>query len=254
MKTGASIFGAGRFAGVAHMPGRKATATPAPASANPPSASQRKLLAMVHMAKKDLGLAEDDYREILLDVTGHRSAGDCDLAQLGKIIDRFRARGWKQAQPKGRTGARRADHPSARKARAMWISLHALGAIDDPSEAALEAFAKRQLGCTTLQWADQGQAFKLIEALKKMAEREGWDQSLAGVKAHARVTVLKRRLAQAILAKLIALGEVPADWSFERAALAFTGAEINLLTATDSELDIVARELGNALRQIKGPQ
>lgn len=247
MSSAARIFGAGRFVGVAHMPGRKAAA-PAPAA----SPALRRMLATVHIAKKELGLAEDDYRAILLDVTGNSSAGDCNEAQLGKVLDRFRSRGWKPAQPKGRTTPRRADHPAARKARALWISLHALNAIEDPSEGALEAFAKRQLKCSKLQWADQSQMFQLIEALKKMAERDGWEQSLRGVKPAVHVEVLKRRLVEAILAKLVAIDAVPAFWSVARAALVFGGQEISLLTASSTELDIVARELGNILRDLKG--
>ena len=248
MRSGAKIFGAGRFAGVPHMPGRK----PAPVPAASLSPLMRRLLATVHVAKKDLGLADDDYREILLDVTGHRSAGQCDEAQLSRVLDRFRSRGWKPAQPKGRQAPRRADHGPAKKARALWISLHALNAIEDPSEAALEAFAKRQLKCTTLQWADQGETFKLIEALKDIAERHGWEQSLRGVKPAAHVVVLKRRLVEAILAKLIAADAVPATWSVARAAFAFGGEELTLLTASSSQLDIVARELGRVLRETKG--
>ncbi|MFX8708345.1 regulatory protein GemA, partial [Acinetobacter baumannii] len=67
-------------------------------------------------------------------------------------------------------------HPMARKARALWISLHKLGVVHNPSEQALEAFAKRQLGCEKLVWARQSDAYRLIEALKSMAERAGWRQ------------------------------------------------------------------------------
>jgi len=210
------------------------------------------MLAAVHVAKKEMALCQDDYRAILLEVTGNRSAGDCNEAQLALVLDRFRARGWKSAQPKGRAAPRRADHAPARKARALWISLHALNAIEDPSERALEAFAKRQLKCTALQWADQGQTFKLIEALKDIAERHGWEQSLRGVKTDAHVIVLKRRLVEAILAKLVAIDAVPATWSVARAAFAFGGEEVSLLTASSSQLDIVARELGDVLRDLKG--
>jgi hypothetical protein len=62
-----------------------------------------------------------------------------------------------------------ADHPFAAKARALWISLYHLGAIDNPSEQGLEAFARRQLQCMKMQWANQAQAYKLIEALKAIA-------------------------------------------------------------------------------------
>ena len=62
------------------------------------------------------------------------------------------------------------------------------------SESALEAFAARQLHVDRLQWADQAQVYKLIEALKAMAERAGWSQDLSGVPAALQVATLKRRL------------------------------------------------------------
>ena len=58
----------------------------------------------------------------------------------------------------------------------MWISLYNLGAVRNPSNAALEAFAARQLGVAKLQWANQAHGYKLIEALKAMGARAGWHQ------------------------------------------------------------------------------
>jgi hypothetical protein len=86
--------------------------------------------------------------------------------------------------------------PLALKARAMWKSLWNLGAVRSGDERALEAFAKRQLGVDRLQWADAAIAYRLIEALKGMAERAGWPQDLAGVTKGQEVLSLKRRLVQ----------------------------------------------------------
>lgn len=168
------------------------------------------LLAKVHIAKKELGLDDPTYRAVLVRVTGHASAKDCSEAQLGQLLDEFKAKGWapKVFVSRGNKQPLRqqADHPAAKKARAMWISLHQLGVVRDPSEAALEAFGKRQLGVDRLQWSDQAQSFKLIEALKAMAERAGWSQDLTGVKPRLHVTMLKRRLLTAMQTKL---GETP---------------------------------------------
>lgn len=226
------------------MPGRKPAAQPA-------SPARKRLIAIVHIAKKDLALSDDDYRAVLLDVAGRDSASNCSEGDLIKVVERFKARGWKPAQPAGRTRPKPADHKTAAKARALWLSLHALGAIDDPGEPGLEAFARRQLGCTRLQWADQALAYRLIEALKAMAERHGWNQALDGVRPEARVIVLKRRLIEALMGKLWDCGACPTDWDVSRAAHAFSGMEIELLFATASELDIVAREFGRVLRATK---
>ena len=78
------------------------------------------------------------------------------------------------------------------------VSLHQLGVVRDPSEGALESFGRRQLGVDRLQWADEGQAYRLIEALKAMAERAGWKQDVGTLTGADAAEVLERRL-QALL-------------------------------------------------------
>ncbi|MDZ4133973.1 MAG: regulatory protein GemA [Paracoccaceae bacterium] len=110
------------------------TAAPAQFPANP---RRRAMLAKIHLAKKQLALAEDDYRQILIDETGRRSAGDCTEAELERALKRLQSLGFK---PLPKSGAPRpAQHPVARKARALWISLYHLGAVRSPDEKALEA-------------------------------------------------------------------------------------------------------------------
>ncbi len=167
------------------------------------------MLARVHIAKKELGLDDDTYRALIHRVTGKDSAGLCDQRELGRVLDEFKVKGWAPASPQGarRVHALPADHPAARKARALWISLHQLGVVRNGAEEALEAFAARQLGVERLQWADQGQCFRLIEALKAMAERAGWSQSL---KTWEGARTLKERLVDAQWKILSDLGAVPA--------------------------------------------
>lgn len=165
---------------------------------------RRALLAKVHLAKKDLRLDDETYRDILERETGRRSSAECSVQELEHLVAHFRAQGFVPKTVAGgrkgsavQRGPRPADHPVAKKARALWISLHQLGVVENPSEQALEAFAKRQLGVERMQWMDQGLAFKLIEALKDWAKREGWDQDLAGIEKKLHIRILKIRLAWA---------------------------------------------------------
>ena len=215
---------------------------------NQPSAHRRAMLAKVHIAKAQLGLSDDDYRAVILRVTSHTSAAECTERDLAALLAEFQRKGFTSSTRPN--GPRPADHPVARKARALWISLHALGAIADPSEKALEAFACRQLGCDRLQWANQQQGYKLIEALKAIAERSGWSQSTEGLRTDAVPIVLKRRLVDAIVARLRELGHVPAAWSAERAGFELTGAsQRSHLALSIEELDQLARGLGAKLRR-----
>lgn len=220
-----------------------------PARFNAADAHRRGMLAKVHIAKKQLGLADDDYAAVLIRVTGHDSAGKCNQAELEAVLRAFERQGFttKAKAPGAKRAGGAADHPAARKARAMWISLGLLGAVRDTSEKALETFARRQLGCDRLQWANQGQVYKLVEALKAMAERNGWSQSVEGLPRAAVPNALKRRLCDALLAKLHETGDAPREWNVERAAFEFAGIEADLLFAGPETLDLVARSLGAAL-------
>lgn len=179
----------------------------AAARSNTLDPARRGMIAKVKIAQKELGIDDDTYRAMLERLTGKRSAADCDFAQLGKVLDELKVKGW---TPKVVAGGRmgtapilskpaRADHPAARKARALWISLHQLGLVRDRRESALEAFAARQLKVERLQWADQGQVYKLIEALKAMAERAGWSQAgdLAEIQDRLRALIAAKLQAEA---------------------------------------------------------
>jgi phage gp16-like protein len=188
-----------------------------------PDPLRRSLLAKVHVARKELGLDEDTYRGVLIQVTGQSSAGELDQQQLVAVLDHFKLRGF-TAQPRKAGAARPADHPSARKARALWISLYHLGAVRNGSEQALEAFAARQLKCERMQWMRQSDCYRLIEALKAMAERHGWAQRGPNGEQLS-VEQLQEGLCEAILAKLKAGGVAPKTMPLSEAAFAFGGVK-----------------------------
>ncbi|MBJ7318259.1 MAG: regulatory protein GemA [Brevundimonas sp.] len=148
--------------------------------------TRRAAVVKVQIARKELGLDEDTYRAMLERITGRTSSADCTDDQLGDVLDEMKAKGWKpKVVAGGRSGrpirkTAPASSPVAKKARALWLSLHHLGVVREPSEPALEAFARRQLGVDRLHWADESQGYRLIEALKAMAEREGWSQDVSG--------------------------------------------------------------------------
>lgn len=222
----------------------------------------RGLIAKVHIARKDLALDEDTYRGVLFEVTGHMSAKDCNESELERLVDHFKTRGFRprvvsRSVAGAKTAGRRlADHPSAKKARALWLSLYNLGAIKTASEAALETFAKRQLKVLELQWADQSHCDGLIEALKAMAEREGWSQKMTGPDAKlpntAKLRLLTMRLCQAIVAKLKAAGVAAEHWTLAETVFHLCGDEIPpaLVSMTREDFLHTARILGAELRKV----
>lgn len=61
--------------------------------------------------------------------------------------------------------------PEAREVRALWLFLHALGQVKNPSEAALAAYVKRIAYVDDMHWADSLAMRRLIETMKKWAMR-----------------------------------------------------------------------------------
>ncbi|WP_288804182.1 regulatory protein GemA [uncultured Novosphingobium sp.] len=138
------------------------------------SSQRHKLLATVHIARKQLAMQDDDYAALLERVTGKRSAADCSDGQLRDAIREFEAKGFRSSS--GRSKRRIVGGgETVRKARAMWISLYQLGAIRDGSDAALEALGRRQLKVDRLVWANERHANRLIEALKAMTNSPNLD-------------------------------------------------------------------------------
>ncbi len=214
-----------------------------------PAAKERRLMiAKIHVAKKEMALADDDYRAMLIRVTGRASSADCTPRELRSMVEAMKAQGFKD-KPKSRGAA---DHPAATKARALWISLYHLGAIDNPAEQALEAFAMRQLKVARLQWANQASCYKLIEALKAIAHRNGWDQRVGDIRgADAQLRILKLRLVDAIMAKLVKRGLVPLNWSTRDVAAHLGGMERpgSIQWWDLGDIDLLAKALGTKLRE-----
>lgn len=55
---------------------------------------RRKDLAMIHLAKKELGLDDDLYRLVLKQNCGVESAADLDEAGRRRLLSFFRSQGW----------------------------------------------------------------------------------------------------------------------------------------------------------------
>ena len=187
------------------------------------SPQRRAMEGNIHVAKKETGIDEETYRAMMAEATGKSSLTQLTDAEAEQLLGVFKAKGWQAKSKSGVTPRRnaRADHPVAKKARAMWISLHQLGAIENGSEQALEAFAARQLKCDRLQWTRQDHADGLIEALIGIARRHGWDAK------HRDLAVVKVRLMEALLSNLIENGLADASWDLAEAAGEIAGFKTN---------------------------
>lgn len=138
----------------------------------------KRLLTLVHVGRRELGLDEEDYRALLESVTGSRSAKGLKAAQLEAVVTAMKGLGFKV---KGNTTGRRsppsAAHvqaPEVRKLRAIWITMKNDGLLHDGSEDALGSFIRRMTananggaGINRAEWLTSIQAERVLEALKK---------------------------------------------------------------------------------------
>lgn len=62
-----------------------------------PNITRNRELAAIHCAKKDLGLDDETYRDMLFTVARVRSAGDLDWTGRKRVLDHLKSRGAGQA-------------------------------------------------------------------------------------------------------------------------------------------------------------
>lgn len=130
---------------------------------------RRKCLAKIHIAKKELGICDEDYRSLIeATVPGKDSAADLDDGQMQLLLDRLYALGWRPRLPRSR---QRPLPPTVWKARKLWLQLYDRGAVHSPQWTALARFTKRMTGVGDLRRLTGKQAAIVIEALKRWLER-----------------------------------------------------------------------------------
>jgi phage gp16-like protein len=130
-------------------------------------------IAQIHIAKAQLGLDDDTYRAVLWTVARVKSSKDLDWTGRKKLLEHFKARGWKPAPPKRAKAAKPVAGGQEGLIRALWSDLHAAGKVRDPSDAALCSWLKRNKLPERMEWLNSSQITQAIESLKKWMDREG---------------------------------------------------------------------------------
>jgi len=132
-------------------------------------------LAKIHIAAKELGIFDDDYRMVLWERYKKSSAKDLTPRQAWDLLSHFKQKGWRPRSSTGRSKKKdvaQAQDPQSRMIRALWIELKKIGVLRDSTERALASFVKRMTGIDRLEWCDPLDKNRVIEALKGWVERE----------------------------------------------------------------------------------
>ena len=127
-----------------------------------------RLMGMIRVAKAQLGMDEDTYREFLHNTLGKRSlAGSTDKDQW-RVVEALKRLGF-QPRPVHK-GKELPSDPQAKKIRALWLTMADCGIVKNRSEEAIASYVKRITG-QTLDTATVKQCQVVIETLKKWWDR-----------------------------------------------------------------------------------
>ena len=130
---------------------------------------RNRLIKLIQVARRDLSLDEPNYRAILFAQGGNESLAAMPIDGMQKVLDYLKAQGFKVRSTK--TDRKQATGKDASKVRALWLFLHELGAVRDPSEAALTSYVKRIAKVDDVQWMRGVRVEVVIETLKKWCMR-----------------------------------------------------------------------------------
>lgn len=147
------------------------------------------LKRMIHVGCRELGLDHDTRRDLQLVVTGKASMSEMDEADLRKLVDALKARGFRPYgnafYTSGKAGAGSCHHAPAPRAdlrfvHVLWRRLGEAGVLKKPGRAGLNAFIRARfegkwqsvpIDIDALR--DPGQINDVTRALKDMCRRAG---------------------------------------------------------------------------------
>ena len=141
----------------------------------------QKLLAKIHIAKKELGLDDETYREALENITGKRSAADLTNDQISKCLRHFKNLGWTPHASRLTPNAKKYDDQKGdaysatpaqkRKIEAMWHEIYR----GNSETKHLRQFIFNHFKVSDVNFLDKRTAYDVIEALKQMQKRRTRD-------------------------------------------------------------------------------
>lgn len=149
-------------------------------------------IAAIHILKAQLQMTQEDYRALLVTLTGEdtcKGMSDKDLQTVRSHMHKLAvSMGVAKAASGAATYARRPFakakplEPMEKKVWAIWYALEAKGLVQVPPSRqarakALRAYVERQTGASDMAFLEAEKMVKLVEAMKKWLQR-GEDEAL----------------------------------------------------------------------------
>lgn len=142
-------------------------------TAAPSNPNRVRLIKLIHVARRELRMDDDTYRLMLAGMKGldgATSSADLSVPNLLRVLEQLKQKGFK-VRPNKKSKRPLADDEQSKKIRSLWLTLHDLGAVRDPSEEALAKFVLGMTRVVALQWLSTKQASQVIENLKQWHQR-----------------------------------------------------------------------------------
>lgn len=130
----------------------------------------RKKIALIRVAKQQLGLTDDDYRAVLKRCGGVESSKDLDLSGFQAVMSHFERCGFQSTAKKRNFGDRAGMASPSQVAliRKLWAT-YTDGAGTDAS---LGKWLDRTFKISSIRFVDAGTAKKVITGLKAMTKKK----------------------------------------------------------------------------------
>jgi len=126
---------------------------------------RRGLLAKIHIAKKDMGLRDEEY-EAMLTAFKVETAAVMTVPQLENMVKLLKYHGWKPARRRKKIST--ADHLSALRRRCVEIAQEIVN-----GEKRLAGLAQSVCGVSSLTWCKETRKLeRLLAILGKIKEEE----------------------------------------------------------------------------------
>ncbi len=121
----------------------------------------KKQLAVIHIAKKQTGMKEDEYRA-LLSSAGVTSSKNLDGKGFSHVMDRFEAMGFKTTSLRKKAGNRRKVKNLPRSKSAMMWKIEAILLDMNLSWGYVDEIAKKRFGIEKVQWLESEEVRKIM--------------------------------------------------------------------------------------------
>ncbi len=201
----------------------------------------------IHVLKGQSGISDAEYRDHLKTRFKVVSSKDLTFEQAGVLMDDLRGLGGRAS---ARTSATRASGKFAPVLQALWLAGHNLGVVDNPDDAALLAFVKRQCKVDHDRFLTDGaEAAKAIEALKAWIGRDvgvKWASKPEADRLGCTLANLNKQRVIAVIALRLVVEGLP---GFDVESFACLNGFPKVKDCGDAALDKLAAKMGALLRE-----